>query len=240
MVVGTLEPVTQTPTVEVLEDRLAVLCGYRNALDAQLVALTAEVIETGVWEQSGIVSPAHWLAWKAGLSTAHARQVVRLARRRAGLPETFAAFDAGELSIDQVTPIVAEVPGYADRELCEFAKLATVTQLQRTVRSYGFDPDPTPQPANPQPTQPTQPAEPEPEPDADRADSDDPSDADHPGDADDPGDVVDPVDVADPGPDRQDGSGLVAEWLSLSHLEDGSWRLAGRLDADHGAIVATA
>ena len=30
------------------------------------------------------------------------------------------------------------------RELCEFAKLATVTQLRRVLRSYDFPPDPTP------------------------------------------------------------------------------------------------
>jgi hypothetical protein len=57
---------------------------------------------------------------------------------------TFAAFDAGELSIDQVAPIAATAPGWADAELCEFARLATVTQLRRTLRSYDFGPDPTP------------------------------------------------------------------------------------------------
>ena len=57
---------------------------------------------------------------------------------------TFAAFDAGELSIDQVVPIAAKAPRWADAELCEFAKLATVTQLRRVMRSYDFrrpDPD---------------------------------------------------------------------------------------------------
>ncbi|MGH9134375.1 MAG: HNH endonuclease, partial [Ilumatobacteraceae bacterium] len=53
----------------------------------------------------------------------------------------------------------------------------------------------------------------------------------------DPGDVVDPQ-PADPQPDPEPEP--VAEWLSLSHLEDGGWQLAGRLDADHGAIVETA
>ena len=90
----------------------------------------------------GIVSASHWLAWKAGLSATHAQRIVAVARRRAELPVTFAAFDAGELSFDQVTPIAASAPRWADRELCEFAKLATVTQLRRVVRSYDFPPDP--------------------------------------------------------------------------------------------------
>ena len=57
-----------TGTLERLEDRLADLCGHRNTLDALLVRLVAEALETGAWEMPGIVSPAHWLAWKAGLS----------------------------------------------------------------------------------------------------------------------------------------------------------------------------
>ena len=95
-----------TGTLERLEDRLADLCGHRNTLDALLVRLVAEALETGAWEMPGIHSPAHWLAWKAGLSASHAQQLVTVARRRDELPVTFAAFDAGELSLDQVLPIV--------------------------------------------------------------------------------------------------------------------------------------
>ena len=72
-----------TGTLERLEDRLADLCGHRNALDALLVQLVAEALETGAWEMDGIVSPSHWLAWKAGLSSAHAQQLVTVARRAA-------------------------------------------------------------------------------------------------------------------------------------------------------------
>ena len=125
-------------TLERLEDRLADLCGHRNTLDALLVRFVAEALETGAWEMDGIVSPAHWLAWKAGLSTSHANQLVTVAKRRGELPVTFAAFDAGELSLDQVVPIATRAPRWADAELCEFAKLATVTQLRRVLRSYDF------------------------------------------------------------------------------------------------------
>ena len=74
-------------TLERLEDRLADLCGHRNVLDALLVQLVAEALETGEWEMHGIVSPSHWMAWKAGLSSAHAQQLVdrgSAARRVAG------------------------------------------------------------------------------------------------------------------------------------------------------------
>jgi hypothetical protein len=141
----------ETAPSEDLEDRLADLCGHRNVLDALLVRFVAEALETGVWEMPGIVSVSHWLAWKAGLSAAHAQQIVAVARRCGDLPVTFAAFDAGELSIDQVAPIAAKAPCWADAELCEFARLATVTQLRRTLRSYDFGPDPTPDDDTPDP-----------------------------------------------------------------------------------------
>jgi hypothetical protein len=146
-----------TDLLEELEDRLADLCGHRNTFDALLVRLVAKSLETGAWEMPGIATPAHWLAWKAGLSSAHAQQLVTVAKRRDELPVTFAAFDAGELSLDQVVPIATKAPRWADGELCEFAKLATVTQLRRVLRSYDFPPDPTtdddPQPAASQPVE---------------------------------------------------------------------------------------
>ncbi|HWM19759.1 MAG TPA: DUF222 domain-containing protein, partial [Ilumatobacteraceae bacterium] len=84
-----------TGTLDRLEDRLADVCGHRNVVDASLVSVVAEVLESGVWEMPGISSPAHWLAWKAGLSSSHARQLVTVARRRSEFPVTFAAFEAG-------------------------------------------------------------------------------------------------------------------------------------------------
>ena len=63
-------------------------------LDALLVQLVAEALETGEWGMHGIHSPAHWLAWKAGLSSVHAQQLVTVAKRRDELPVTFVAFYA--------------------------------------------------------------------------------------------------------------------------------------------------
>ena len=97
------------------QDRLADLCGHRNVLDALLVQLVAEALETGAWEMPGIVL-AGALAWrgKPGCRSAHAQQLVTVAKRRDELPVTFAAFDAGELSMDQVAPIATKAPRWAD------------------------------------------------------------------------------------------------------------------------------
>jgi hypothetical protein len=173
--------------IDGLQERLAEVCGFRNSFDAELVALAAEALEHRWWAQPGIVSPSHWLVWQAGLSPSRARQVIAVAGRRHELPVTFAAFEAGELSFDQVMPICAHAPAWADTQVCEHAKVMTVTQLRRVLRSYRFHPDPV-------------------------------DGEDH------------TADTADPR----------SEQVSLVQGDDGMWRLTGRLDADHGAIVETA
>lgn len=131
----------ETGRLDALEVALADVCGHLNALHAELVRLVAEAIETDAWAGWGIHSPSHWVAWKTGVSPANAKQLVALASRRSELPATFAAFDVGKLSIDQVAPIVAKVPAWAEAEVSEMAKLATVSQIRKVVRSYPFEAD---------------------------------------------------------------------------------------------------
>jgi Domain of unknown function (DUF222) len=134
--------VMATGVLDRLEEELAELCGHVNALNASIVRVVAAAMDAGGWHGPGLHSPAHWVAWKTAMSTAHAQRLMRLVERRGELPVAFAAFEAGELSIDQVAPIVERVPAYADAQVCEFARSATVTQLRRVVRAYPFPPDP--------------------------------------------------------------------------------------------------
>jgi hypothetical protein len=62
--------------------------------------------------------------------TGHAARIVAAARRRDELPATMAAFDAGALSLDQVTPIVDHAPGWADAEVADLARRCTVGQMR--------------------------------------------------------------------------------------------------------------
>jgi hypothetical protein len=166
--------------IDRLEAALADVCGHLNALDARLVELVADALATEAWCQHGIASPAHWLAWKAGLTRSRAQQLVAIARRRSELPATIAAFERGELSVDQVAPIARRVPAWAEAEVSGFARYATVSQLQEVVAKYPFEPEPVPEAAK------------------------------------------------------------RGESVSMSKQHDGTWRLSGRLDADHGAIVDAA
>ncbi len=89
-----------------VEDEIAELAGTLNVVNARLVALVEHALETGEWRGARIHSPAQWLAWRMGLSAAHARQIVAVAERRSSFPRVTDAFDAGELSLDQVSVVV--------------------------------------------------------------------------------------------------------------------------------------
>ena len=66
-----------------LQTRMADLCGHLNVLHAQLVDTVVEALDGELWQQWGIRSPEHWLAWQTGLSPARAKQLVDIARRSA-------------------------------------------------------------------------------------------------------------------------------------------------------------
>jgi Domain of unknown function (DUF222) len=119
-----------------LQTRMADLCGHLNVLHAQLVDTVVEALDSSLWEQWGIRSPEHWLAWQTGMAPARARQLVESARRKAELPVTFAAFADGELSVDQVVTVTKYTPAHNDTEVCELAKSATVSQLRSALSKY--------------------------------------------------------------------------------------------------------
>jgi len=139
-----------TPEMEAkaaeLEARLAAVCGVVNAATGEMVSLIAEVAKTGAWEGWGIRSVSHWVAWKCGASPAHARSLVTMASRLAELPATREAFESGELAEDQVAVVVRHAPVAVDAEVAEFARQATVSQLQRTLSRYCVEPEAKPAP----------------------------------------------------------------------------------------------
>ena len=121
------------PAVDI-EERLRTVCGHLNVLNAQLVELAAEALETGSWQGRGVKSLAHWLTWQAGISTGHAREIVRLAEAQASHPQVMAEFADGALSQDQAA-IATKAPAYLDKWFAEVATAATVAQLRVMVRA---------------------------------------------------------------------------------------------------------
>jgi hypothetical protein len=121
-----------------LEDEIAEVCGLLNAATGRLVELIAKVLATEAWQGWGIRSAEQWVAWKCGVSPARARTLVAMARRLGELPETKAAFEAGELSEDQAAAVCRLAPAHVDGEVATLARAATVTQLRRALASYAF------------------------------------------------------------------------------------------------------
>src|SRR5690242_20432265 len=124
--------------------RTAAVAGRLNRAQAELVDIAAELIEDRHWGDGGFKTPEHYLVVRAGLSPAHAADVVRVARRRGELVEASSALEAGELSLDQVTVIARAVPASYQASVTALAREATVPQLRRAVARHAFPaPPPT-------------------------------------------------------------------------------------------------
>ena len=142
---------------DVLSDRLAVLAGQLNVINAQVTDAVAEALERGLWQQGGVRTPEQFVAWKLGVSPERARDLVKVARSRADFPTVVGAFDRGELSVEQVA-VAVKAPAWADDQIIDIVRISTVDKLRKQMRERNFDGDPeeqsTDQPAE-QPSPPT-------------------------------------------------------------------------------------
>ena len=137
-----------TAAIVDLDGELNETAGHLNAQHARLVDLCVTMLaDRSAWAGPGVERPELYLAWKVGLSTARAKQIVEIAERAREMPVTIEAFRRGELAIDQVVAVVRRAPWWADRDVCELARNATVHQLRTALGTYPF-PD-IANPANP-------------------------------------------------------------------------------------------
>jgi hypothetical protein len=118
--------------------RTAEVAGRLNRAHGELVEVAAQVIEGGHWGDGGFRSAEHYLVVRAGLSPAHARDVVAVAQRRVELPDARVALLRGRLSLDQVAVVAHHVPQSHQRSMTDLARHATVPQLRRAVSRHAF------------------------------------------------------------------------------------------------------
>jgi hypothetical protein len=118
--------------------RTAAVAGRLNRAHAELVDLAVELIEGGHWGDGGFKSPEHYFVVRAGLSPAHARDVVVVARRRRELPVVAESVAGGRLSLDQAAVVAHHVPASHQRSVGELAQHMTVPQLRRAVSRHAF------------------------------------------------------------------------------------------------------
>ncbi|MDG5773226.1 HNH endonuclease signature motif containing protein [Mycolicibacterium fortuitum] len=129
--------------LEVLFDEVAELCGQRNAIDARLVEIVAELERDELCGATGARSIPAVVAWKTGVAPRNAETIVAVARRLEEFPRCAQGMREGRLSLDQVGVIAEKAADGSDEHYAELAAVATVTQLRTAVK---LEPHPEPEP----------------------------------------------------------------------------------------------
>ena len=116
---------------------LVELAARGERICASIKSLAARrVDETKVWRDDGHRSAGHWLAEKSGETIGAATRALDTVRALDDLPETDAAFRAGDLSATQASEIasVASADPAAERELLDSARETSVKGLRDRCR----------------------------------------------------------------------------------------------------------
>ncbi|MDN5757501.1 MAG: 13E12 repeat family protein, partial [Tomitella sp.] len=125
-----------------IEREICTLAAHIAAATARFLTLLDTFDRRGGWAGAGVLSCAHWLSWKCGMSMRTARDHVRVARRMAALPVTREAFTSGTLSYSKVRAITRVATPETEKDLVNSASSATASQLDRLVRGLRALPDP--------------------------------------------------------------------------------------------------
>ncbi len=129
--------------LEVLFEELAELAGQRNAIDARIVEIVAEVDRDELWGATGARSVAALVAWKTGSSPGNAHTIATVAGRLGEFPRCAEGMREGRLSLDQVGAVAARASQGSDEHYAALARSASVNQLRTAVK---LEPRPQPDP----------------------------------------------------------------------------------------------
>ena len=110
--------------LEVLFEELAELAGQRNAIDARIVEIAAEMDRDELCGATGARSVAALVAWKLGSSSTTAHTITTVADRLQEFPRCAAGMREGWLSLDQVGVIAAGAGAGSDAHYAELARNA--------------------------------------------------------------------------------------------------------------------
>ena len=118
-----------------LEADLLALASDLAAAECRWLQMVEEFDRREGWAGFGVVSCAHWLSWRCGLSLTTAHEKVRVARALRTLPKVVAAFESGELSYARTRAIVRAATAENEEQLVELARNSTGAQLEKIVRA---------------------------------------------------------------------------------------------------------
>jgi hypothetical protein len=123
-----------TLSTDELGEGICLRAGRIAAAEAELLPWIAEFDRREGWAGTGLLSCAHWLSWKVGLSLGAAREQVRVARRLEELPAVAAAYRAGRISYSKVRAITRVAEPEDGIDWVEHARHSTAAQLEQVVR----------------------------------------------------------------------------------------------------------
>ncbi|MBO0677893.1 DUF222 domain-containing protein [Mycolicibacterium sp. S2-37] len=132
--------------LEMLFDEIAELTGQRNAIDARIVEIAAQIERDELCGITGARSVKALIAWKTATTPRRAETIVAIARRLDEFPRCAAGMREGRLSLDQVGVIAEKAADGSDEHYAQLAAVATVNQL-RTAVKLEPRPEPDPRPA---------------------------------------------------------------------------------------------
>jgi hypothetical protein len=119
-----------------LGEEIASLAAHLDAATHRLLECIRQFDEAHGWHEQGAVSCAHWLAWRAGLDAATAREKVRVARALGSLPAIDEALRHARLSYAKVRALTRVATPQNEACLLDLALKATGAQLERLCRGY--------------------------------------------------------------------------------------------------------
>ncbi len=128
-----MEPLSSL-TINELAEGICVRAGRIAAAQAELLAWIAEFDRREGWGGPGMLSCAHWLSWRIGLSLGTAREQVRVARRLEELPDVATAFAAGQVSYSKVRALTRVADPDDGVDWVSLARSSSAAQLERIVR----------------------------------------------------------------------------------------------------------
>src|SRR3954451_1161467 len=121
-------------TVDDLADGICLRGGRVAAAQAELLAWIAEFDRREGWSGTGLLSSAHSLSWRTGLSPSAAREQVRVARRLEDLPVVAAAFAEGRVSYSKVRAVTRVAEPDDGIDWVGLARNSSAAQLEKIVR----------------------------------------------------------------------------------------------------------
>ncbi|MGD8681814.1 MAG: DUF222 domain-containing protein [Lysobacterales bacterium] len=122
--------------LERLGEQITELAAHLDAGEYRFLVLLEAFDREQGWGGTGIMSCAHWLNWKCGLSIGVAREKVRVARALPDLPQISEAFREGRVSYSKVRAMTRVATPKNEDSLLNIALHGTAYHVERQVRLY--------------------------------------------------------------------------------------------------------